>query len=86
MRHKSYKVIGLMSGSSLDGLDIAYCNFEVIDGEISWQLLEKETIKFDLSEKTESLLSLSPRMVTPFFMNRNAILPPKSETGLPSPP
>ena len=47
MANNNYKVIGLMSGSSLDGLDIAYCNFEVIDGEITWQLLEKETVKFD---------------------------------------
>lgn len=47
MAQNNYKVIGLMSGSSLDGLDIAYCNFEVIDGEITWQLLEKETVKFE---------------------------------------
>jgi len=45
--NNNYKVIGLMSGSSLDGLDIAYCNFEVIDGDITWKLLEKETLKFD---------------------------------------
>ncbi len=36
-----------MSGSSLDGLDIAYCNFEVNDDVVAWQLLEAETIKFD---------------------------------------
>ncbi len=47
MANNNYKVIGLMSGSSLDGLDIAYCNFEVNDGKVTWQLLEKETVKFD---------------------------------------
>ncbi len=36
-----------MSGSSLDGLDVAYCQFEVNNGEVSWQLLDAETIKFD---------------------------------------
>lgn len=42
-----YKTIGLMSGSSLDGLDVAYCQFEVKGEEVTWQLFEAETIKFD---------------------------------------
>jgi len=47
MTKNTYKVIGLMSGSSLDGLDIAYCNFDVIGGEVSWQLIVAETVKFE---------------------------------------
>ena len=32
-----YQVIGLMSGTSLDGLDMAYCEFSLEDGQ--WQLI-----------------------------------------------
>jgi anhydro-N-acetylmuramic acid kinase len=52
---KTYRVIGLMSGSSLDGLDIAFCEFQIErknKKEVSvsnWKLLEAETIPF--SEK-----------------------------------
>jgi anhydro-N-acetylmuramic acid kinase len=33
-----YRVIGIMSGSSLDGLDIAYVQFEETGGKWSWQI------------------------------------------------
>jgi anhydro-N-acetylmuramic acid kinase len=44
---KTYHAIGLMSGSSLDGLDIAYCRLDW-DGKalISWELLQAETLAF----------------------------------------
>jgi len=52
MPQLEYKVIGLMSGSSLDGLDIACCRFLADPGrqgsEIeSWSLLAAETVPFD---------------------------------------
>lgn len=58
MKGKKYKVLGLMSGSSLDGLDIAFCEFDIQEGNItSWQLLKAETIPF--SQKwIERLLGL----------------------------
>lgn len=44
---KVYYSIGLMSGSSLDGLDIAYCKFELEDNNIqSWHIIEAETMPY----------------------------------------
>jgi anhydro-N-acetylmuramic acid kinase len=42
-----YNVIGLMSGSSLDGLDLAYCEFEVKDNDVfDFKLICAENIPF----------------------------------------
>ena len=43
----SYQVIGLMSGTSLDGLDIAFCLFNETNGKWSFKIKEAETIKYD---------------------------------------
>ncbi len=42
----SYRVIGLMSGSSLDGLDIAYCQFHVNDGRWSFKILKADVVVY----------------------------------------
>jgi anhydro-N-acetylmuramic acid kinase len=42
----SYKVIGLMSGSSLDGLDIAYCHFEESNGDWTFSIEKAECISY----------------------------------------
>lgn len=39
-------IIGLMSGTSLDGLDIAYCRFSQSAGAISYSILAAETIPY----------------------------------------
>ncbi|MCO6496004.1 MAG: anhydro-N-acetylmuramic acid kinase [Bacteroidetes bacterium] len=44
---KTYKVIGLMSGSSMDGVDIAYCNFTFDNGKWSFEIKNAETIPYD---------------------------------------
>jgi anhydro-N-acetylmuramic acid kinase len=41
-----YLVIGLMSGTSLDGLDIAACKFNFVQGKWSYELLAAETITY----------------------------------------
>lgn len=42
----TYHVIGLMSGSSLDGLDIAYCRFVKNDAGWLFELLQTEVVEF----------------------------------------
>jgi anhydro-N-acetylmuramic acid kinase len=41
-----YQIIGLMSGTSLDGLDIADCRFELVDGSWNYEILNAETIPY----------------------------------------
>jgi anhydro-N-acetylmuramic acid kinase len=43
---EKYKVIGLMSGTSLDGLDIAYCTFEKKDGLWKFKIDKTKTISY----------------------------------------
>ncbi len=43
--HLSFKIIGLMSGTSGDGLDIAYCEFEKHDNW-KYSIVESETVPF----------------------------------------
>jgi anhydro-N-acetylmuramic acid kinase len=44
--HVKYKVIGLMSGTSLDGLDIAFCEFENIASGWTYKIRIAETIPY----------------------------------------
>ncbi len=48
---KSYKVIGLMSGTSLDGLDIAYCHFEFIDQKWNYSILQTQNVSYSNAMK-----------------------------------
>lgn len=43
----TYIVAGLMSGTSLDGLDIAVCKFELKDHKWNYDILEATTIDYD---------------------------------------
>ena len=49
----NYDILGLMSGSSLDGLDLAHCRF-VLNEEneiLSWEILQAETLPYSTAWK-----------------------------------
>ena len=58
-----YKVIGLMSGSSLDGLDIVYVHLEESAGEWNFEIRETACIAYSaaLKEKLSGATGLSAR-------------------------
>jgi anhydro-N-acetylmuramic acid kinase len=47
MFKETYHVIGVMSGTSLDGIDLAHIHFTVKDGKWAFEILESETISYD---------------------------------------
>lgn len=56
-----YKVIGLMSGSSLDGLDIVYTHLEEVRGQWSFEIKNATTIPYptEWSNRLKEALKLS---------------------------
>lgn len=60
MIKNDYNVIGVMSGTSMDGIDIAHCTFNY-DGEWQFNILEAETVAYPSLwvEKLKDLVLLS---------------------------
>lgn len=48
---KKYKVIGLMSGTSLDGLDLAYCQFWKEEGKWNYKIKQTKVINYNIKMK-----------------------------------
>jgi anhydro-N-acetylmuramic acid kinase len=46
-----YHVIGLMSGTSLDGVDIAYCRFELFEDKWEYGIIDASTIPYEAEWK-----------------------------------
>ena len=46
MIQEKFNIIGVMSGTSLDGIDLAHLNFEIVNGKWNFQILESETIGY----------------------------------------
>ncbi|MEO5776219.1 MAG: anhydro-N-acetylmuramic acid kinase [Flavobacterium sp.] len=46
MHKETYNVIGVMSGTSLDGIDLAHIHFSIVDGKWDFNILETETVSY----------------------------------------
>jgi anhydro-N-acetylmuramic acid kinase len=46
MSQENYNVIGVMSGTSLDGVDLAHLNFTVSDAKWNFEIIENETVAY----------------------------------------
>lgn len=57
----SYKAIGVMSGTSLDGLDIAAVEFDLVDEKWNFKLLAAETISY--TKEWENKLKYAPTLL-----------------------
>lgn len=47
MQNQTYNVIGVMSGTSLDGVDLAHIHFSITDGKWDFEILEAETVSYN---------------------------------------
>jgi anhydro-N-acetylmuramic acid kinase len=54
-------IIGIMSGSSLDGLDMAQCRFEEEKGALTWDIINATTVSFP--EHITSALKNAPSII-----------------------
>ena len=61
MVKENYNVIGVMSGTSLDGLDMAYITFRLVNGSWSYDIKETATIPYNKEwlEKLKTAVSFS---------------------------
>ncbi|MBV6647550.1 MAG: anhydro-N-acetylmuramic acid kinase [Cyclobacteriaceae bacterium] len=61
MIRDKYKVVGLMSGTSLDGLDLAYCQFWVEEGAWHFDLLHSRSVPYseEMSSRLKQTVDLS---------------------------
>jgi len=66
MFKKSYNVIGVMSGTSLDGIDLAHINFTIVNEKWSYKILKSETIAYtsDWLNKLKIAVSFSQEELT----------------------
>ncbi len=55
-----YYALGCMSGTSLDGIDLAYCSFIYKDNSVKFEILQAETISYN--KKWKSSLKMADRL------------------------
>lgn len=50
---EKYKIIGLMSGTSLDGLDMAYCHFTKIKGRWQYKMVAHKSVAYSAEQSNK---------------------------------
>ncbi len=76
MFNKTYKVIGVMSGTSLDGIDLAAVEFNILDQKWNFKILEKETISYteDWVNQLKEAVTFSEEKLTQLNENYTILL------------
>lgn len=76
MFKENYNVIGVMSGTSLDGVDLAHIVFTVINQEWTFQILKSETISYttDWVNKLKTAMSFSDAALLNLNLNYTQLL------------
>ncbi len=68
MKLATYKVIGVMSGTSLDGLDLAYCHFFQRNNQWGFELVQSKSVSYstELESKLKNAVSFSAEELLQF--------------------
>lgn len=61
-KDKSYRIIGMMSGTSLDGIDLAFCHFS-FDKAWKYELIAAKTYPYN-AEMINLIASLQDEAIT----------------------
>ena len=66
MYNERYNIIGVMSGTSLDGVDLAHIHFTVSNGQWQYKILESETVSYsnDWLNKLRNAVDFSKKELT----------------------
>ena len=72
----TYRMLGLMSGTSLDGLDLCRCDLKVVGGQWSYQILRAATVAYspEWRSRLDRAIALAPGALGPLDLTYAAYL------------
>ena len=73
MKKETYTVVGVMSGTSLDGIDLAHLVFSIQNDQWSFEILESETISYseDWIRKLKNAVSFSTEELVEYLNSQD---------------